>query len=118
MKLLLTLFLCLAMFKLASAAFSSDARFYASKPEAKERLFITAGETYDACFDQYNNQSQINEWMFGYMLYNCYEVLQFPYSTQCHSEAILNWSSAQDVIFEQFMYCQNGNSGKVQAIKK
>jgi hypothetical protein len=114
MKKLLNLLICLFLIQIASANISSVDPVQNLQPATKSTLHVKALVNYDVCTDQYNNQSQLNEWMFSYMLYQCYEVLQFPYNTYCHSEAVLNWSSAQDVIFEQFMYCQNANAGKAQ----
>jgi hypothetical protein len=117
MKNILSLFICLVVMQLASAKSLSVDPLDGLQLSIKNNLQASTLVNYDACTDQYNQQSQLNEWMFGYMVYQCYEVLQFPYSTQCHSEAVLNWSSAQDVIFEQFVYCQNGNAGKAKATK-
>lgn len=72
----------------------------------------------DACMDEYNQLSQINEAVYGSAIAYCYTVYQDPYNMLCHGQAILTWSGYQDQIFDYFVMCQNGNYGKSQPDKK
>jgi hypothetical protein len=67
---------------------------------------------YDACMEEYEALTSINESAYNSAVASCYEVYQFPYNTQCHSQAIMMWSSYQEQIFDYMVTCQNGNFGR------
>ncbi|HYE53278.1 MAG TPA: hypothetical protein VD996_00490 [Chitinophagaceae bacterium] len=77
------------------------------------KLKVPAALVLDACMDQYNAQTAVNNAWLDFMIDNfCYSVYQFPYNTGCHSNAIVSWSQYQDYLFEELVLCQNGNYGK------
>ncbi|MGB8194636.1 MAG: hypothetical protein WCF67_22075 [Chitinophagaceae bacterium] len=82
-----------------------------SEPEIDLKIY-TAPINADPCMNEYNALSAINEMGFSYAVSSCYQVYQFPYNTQCHSQAIQTWSFYQDQLFEQLVTCQNGNPAK------
>lgn len=67
---------------------------------------------FDACMDEYNQLTQINQEAYNSAVAYCHTVYQDPYNMLCHGQAILTWSGYQDQIFDYLVMCQNGNYGK------